>query len=755
MSTRLRTKLIVVLMLITCMLPFASVDAEETIPAHSFSDAVTVEAYVQLPPESEVHGLDAVWLAGLGPSPDAPPTALSIVWSQKGGLLPVWTLQLQSDLSLLPADLRTEAGSGGLRGSQVFSLPGVGKPRWGHVYHSVLSYDPVSGALSLWIHDMTEDETLFAGEYRMGRVEKPLYASAGMQENGTYERLNSVTAAPQYIPRGVTWRVSELIDGAIGVVELAMIDRSMIDQVGIYIDLKNPVPGTFRIASVDSGRVKELAYLVAPTESVVLPIPDNELTPGRVELLLEYLDADGRSQFTEGRQPHIGYLNASFAPTVFDRETGTAVSAVTLETDGPLVTALRIDAELYRLTWDPKTRTYVEEHHDTIRVLDTVLDLGGEPSYLPLHVPLPDGEPVLWSVRFAVASDVAVSIVSSGTNRLFTTYEPAADLEEGPFTLVVLPDTQYYTHTSPQGGDPLILTRMIHWIAEHASTENIGLVLHVGDITDHNLPQQWEVAQNSLYLLEGIVPYTLTVGNHDLGFGGNAASRDTLLNDYFPVERYVAQPGFGGTYEEGRLENNFRTFRLGGEQYLVLSLEFLPRDEVLTWANEVVAAHADHKVIVVTHTYTSVAGSQRSVYGERYGIVGSPITTVNTGVDTWNKLIRRHPNITMVFSGHVTPDGTVPRQVKITDYGTRVYEMLINFQHRPRGGDGWLALLRFTPGSQRIAVEVFSPYLEAYRQDVSGAFGVPFCSDLQSVYYIPVNEACPVLVSRDAVRTTW
>ena len=181
----------------------------------------------------------------------------------------------------------------------------------------------------------------------------------------------------------------------------------------------------------------------------------------------------------------------------------------------------------------------------------------------------------------------------------------------------------------------------------------------------------------------------------------------------------------------------------------------MPRDEVLEWANGVVAAHPDHKVIVVTHTYTSVSGSQRSVYGERYAIVDSRETTVNTGVDVWNKLIRRHPNIFMVLSGHVTPDGTVPRQVKVGDHGTRVYEMLFNFQHRPRGGDGWLALLRFTPGSQLVAVELFSPYLDAYRQDLGGAFGVPFCIDLESVYYVPVNEACPALTTRDAVRTAW
>lgn len=338
---------------------------------------------------------------------------------------------------------------------------------------------------------------------------------------------------------------------------------------------------------------------------------------------------------------------------------------------------------------------------------------------------------------------------------MFTTYEPAVGVEDGPFTVVVLPDMQYQTHLSPQGGNPTIFTRMIHWIAERASEDGIGLVLQVGDITDHNQPGQWEVAQNSLYLLDGVVPYALTVGNHDIGMGGNAANRETQFNTYFPVERYESLPWFGGVFEPGRLENSYQRLRLGGQDYLVLSLEFLPRDEVLEWANQVVAEHPDHKVLLVTHTYTSVAGSQRSVYGDRYGITTDATTTVNTGIDIWNKLVSRHPNMLMVLSGHVTPDGTMPRQVKIGAGGNRVYEMLVNFQHRTRGGDGWLALLHFTPGSNLVGVELYSPYLGAYRTDQGDAFGVPFCIDLDAPHYTPVNESCPVLPEREQVVAAW
>ncbi len=654
-------QLIPIILLCLCLWAATPAGAAEDVPsAEGHRGPVTVETYVQLPPEGETDKLEAVWLAGIGTSPAAPPASLGLVWSERGGLLPVWTLQLQSDGGLLPPDVRSEPGSGVLRGSTVVPLAGAGKPRWGHVYHTVLSYDPATGALSIWVHDETASETLVSAEYTAGALDAAFFAGAGTRRGGTYEAAGTVVVTAGYVPRGLAWRVGELGADKAGVVPLSCIDRRVTGPVGVYIELKNPVPGALRVTSAAQGRVQELAYITSPVGSVTVPIPQALLTPGRLELALDYIDPDGKIRFSERRHLYVGYLKAEFEPAVFDRETRRVISGVTLEADGPLATTVRIDAELTRLVWDDARRTYVEEPWGTTSVLAAALELPGHPAYVPVAFAVPAAEPSLWSVEFSVHTGADVALSASGTTRMFATYEPAEGLDDGPFTLVVLPDTQYQTHASPQGGSPEILTRMIHWIAENAAAERIGLVVHVGDITDQNLPTQWEAAQNSLYLLEGLVPYTLTVGNHDTGFGGNAASRDTLLSTYFPVTRYAERPWFGGTFEEGRLENNYQTFRLGGEQYLVLSLEFLPRDEVLDWANEVVAAHSDHKVILVTHTYTSVSGSQRSVYGERYGIVDSEETTVNTGVDIWNKLVRRHPNVVMVFSGHVTPDGTMP-----------------------------------------------------------------------------------------------
>src|SRR5688572_4917066 len=52
-----------------------------------------------------------------------------------------------------------------------------------------------------------------------------------------------------------------------------------------------------------------------------------------------------------------------------------------------------------------------------------------------------------------------------------------------PFTLVLLPDTQVYSHSYPE-----IFRAQTEWIVEEA--DRITFVLHQGDITDHNSDEE-------------------------------------------------------------------------------------------------------------------------------------------------------------------------------------------------------------------------------------------------------------------------
>lgn len=313
---------------------------------------------------------------------------------------------------------------------------------------------------------------------------------------------------------------------------------------------------------------------------------------------------------------------------------------------------------------------------------------------------------------------------------LHATY-PQPLIEPGqPFTIAVLPDTQYYSFESPQGGNPDMFLRQTHWLAEMAAEQNIALMLHVGDITEHNRADEWLVARQSIRVLDGIIPYALAVGNHDIGPAG---TRGTGFNTYFPLQNYASLPSFGGVFMPGQMENSYHTFRIAEMDFLVVVLEFWPRDAVVAWANEVVASHPEHATIVLTHTYTGSDGRRRAS-GYEYSVGQGTGDGLNTGADLWEKFIRKHPNIMLVLSGHV-PHSAVPRDIGIGDFGNAVYEILMDFQFDPNGGNGWLGLLHFPAERDRIDVTVYSPYLDEEKHDAKGGFYVPFTIDLTDTMY--------------------
>ena len=168
---------------------------------------------------------------------------------------------------------------------------------------------------------------------------------------------------------------------------------------------------------------------------------------------------------------------------------------------------------------------------------------------------------------------------------------------------MVLPDTQIYAANPP-------LTQYFDaqtaWIvAEHANG-NIAFVLHEGDIVDDDVDMQWTRAYHSLHMLDGVVPYVLSAGNHDYCCGGWPTDRSgTMINGYFPVATFQTSPSFKGTFEPDHIENSAHLFDVpgGAGQWLVIALEWGPRDTVLAWADGVAKQYADTPAMVVTHAY--------------------------------------------------------------------------------------------------------------------------------------------------------
>ena len=282
----------------------------------------------------------------------------------------------------------------------------------------------------------------------------------------------------------------------------------------------------------------------------------------------------------------------------------------------------------------------------------------------------------------------------------------------GSSMLAVLPDTQYYSLNYPG-----VYDAQTSWIATHARQRNISYVLHLGDIVDQNTPREWQRAAQAMGLLEGIVPYALVPGNHDIGPGGNATTRDTLLNQFFPYDNTAKLPSFGGAFEPGKLENTYHFLSVGGRDYIVLALEWGPRDEVVEWADKVMTEHPDRWGIMITHAYmnnndlrydiTDTAHPQ-DFNPHVYGTAGG----VNDGEELWRKLISRH-RFLMTFNGHVLGDGT-GYLASVTSKGNTCHQMLSNYQFRNLGGEGYMRLAEFLPDGHTVRIYTYSPLYDSF-----------------------------------------
>jgi hypothetical protein len=307
------------------------------------------------------------------------------------------------------------------------------------------------------------------------------------------------------------------------------------------------------------------------------------------------------------------------------------------------------------------------------------------------------------------------------TDQAIVTIRIRSDAE---FSIIVLPDTQNYSTTHPE-----IATSQTQWIVDNKDNFNIAFVLHEGDFTNYNSITEWDNADASMSVLDGNVPYVVVVGNHDdTGTGGAADVRDvSLFNQYFPVSRFDSLPQFGGVYEPGRMENSYHYFTAGGIDWLVLALEFGPRNEVLDWANQVVASHPHRRVIILTHNYMysddTLVGPgdlwNPHDYGQCIGATGPD--ACNDGEEMWVNFVKLHGNISFVFSGHTLNDGT-GTLVSTGDNGNKVYQMLANYQFEANGGNGYLRIVTFCPDQQKVTVETYSPYLDQYRTEPDQQF---------------------------------
>jgi hypothetical protein len=307
--------------------------------------------------------------------------------------------------------------------------------------------------------------------------------------------------------------------------------------------------------------------------------------------------------------------------------------------------------------------------------------------------------------------------------------QPACGEHCEPFSIAILPDTQYYTAKQAAGPDNTLF-KQLRWVLDHRASHDIRFVIHVGDVTHHNTPAQWAVADEAFRALdEADMPYSVVPGNHDYLKAGAAFSRaHTLLNETFPPSRFAHRPWYGGAYR-GSSENSHALFEAGPYRFLVVNLEYGPRKQPLCWAEEIIARHPDRRVIVVSHCVQTHGGAYNlSCPSPSYLVPGG------SGETIWNELASRHSNVFLVLSGHVNDS---EYRLRHGHAGNPVHGILTDYQMEGDlgnchtgffTGNGWMRELVFDPRANRVIARTFTVE-EGNRSVFPGGVPALFCDD--------------------------
>lgn len=291
------------------------------------------------------------------------------------------------------------------------------------------------------------------------------------------------------------------------------------------------------------------------------------------------------------------------------------------------------------------------------------------------------------------------------------------------FTIVGLPDTQYYTGQL-YDGTPEIFYSQTQWIVDNRETENIVFVSQLGDCVENGdlVEDEWKIADTAMKKIEDPltttllygVPYAIAVGNHDQSPWGDPNGTTALFNAYFGESRFAGRQYYGGHYGSNN-DNSFQFFNAVGMDFLVINIEFDPaaNPTVLNWADSLLTVYSDHRAIIVSHFLIGP---------------GNPASFGPQGQAIYNQF-KDNSNVFLMLGAHFPGEGQ--RTDVYNEY--KIHTLLADYQNRPYGGNGWLRLMRFSPANNSIFVSTYSPWLDELEQDTDSEFTLAYNMDAAGI----------------------
>ena len=192
-------------------------------------------------------------------------------------------------------------------------------------------------------------------------------------------------------------------------------------------------------------------------------------------------------------------------------------------------------------------------------------------------------------------------------------------------------------------------------------------------------------------------------------------------SDFFKNKPWYIDSHNGGA-------NSAQRFSAGGYNFLHLTLEMQPGDEVISWVESVLLANPGLPTIITTHDYLNASGERRPL--TLVDLVRVDPNSHNSAEQIWDSLFSQHDQIFLVLSGHHKGQSM---RVDANVNGRLVYQVLADYQDRGQAGidagrsksfvgigDGWLRLMQFdlSDESATIRVKTFSNFYDKFSGEV-------------------------------------
>lgn len=350
------------------------------------------------------------------------------------------------------------------------------------------------------------------------------------------------------------------------------------------------------------------------------------------------------------------------------------------------------------------------------------------------------------STKLTVFDDDILNNVT-GINK-FSAFDIVPNKSEKQFTICVIPDIQKYTFYKTQKvkGYPFsadeILYSQMNWIAENGIKNGgiLNFAIFTGDLVEEPThSSEWVRACNAFNILKDVIPFSITIGNHDTdrmrklnSFGVTTFKKYDKL--FGPKSEFYNNCNY--YLESFDSQNSITSFSTNGYDFIVISLELQPREKTLKWLEDMLVKYKNIPTIISIHEYIHPVVRN----GE---IVGDLCTSNklrkdknnNSAKDTWEKVISKYNQVFMVLSGHYKGESYLKQT---NENGYEVYAMHADYEFNSEvideyttynkkkypSGDGWLRLLTFDIENKYIHVQTYSPYLNRLKNDEKSDFYV-------------------------------